>query len=73
MYVCTLLQTQHYVNPFRSTGWGHNTDLPLNSNILTTVYLFKFTERVFDKLSNDTQADTLCICGSLVIRCLNIS
>ena len=50
---------------------GDNTDLTLNSNISKMVRVnIAFTRtflRVFDKLSNDIQADRLCPCGSLVI------
>ena len=29
-------------------------------------------ERIFDKLSNDTQVDRLCTCGPLVIDMFNV-
>ena len=60
-----LLLTEKYWLPV--TRWvGGNTDLPSNSNISETVrtnvvIVRPFFERLFNKLSNDTQVDRLSL------------
>ena len=51
---------------------GHNTDLPLDSNISKTVrvniaFALNILKRIFNKLSNGIQVDTICTCVSQVI------
>ena len=48
---------------------GHNTDLPLDSNISKTerLTLGNIFQRIFNKLSDGMQDDRLCTCGSQVI------
>ena len=51
---------------------GHDTDLFSSSNISKTVrvnvvFTQNIFERIFDKLSNDTQVDRLCTYGPPII------
>ena len=64
--------SENLILSLRLTRWvRHDTNLSLNSNISKMVRVnVTFThvfERIFNKLSNDTQGDRLCTCGSLVI------
>ena len=56
---------------------GHNTDLPLHSNISKKVrvniaFARNIFYKIFNKLSNGMQVNRLCTCGSKVIDAIEV-